>query len=60
MSVLEYIPLDELFHMMLSLSSGFYFQMDPHVPDFLTRGISQQEFPYKRDFVATRFLSCPT
>jgi len=24
-TVLEIIPLDELFHMMLSLSSGFYF-----------------------------------
>ena len=51
MTLLEGVPLDELFHMMLCFSSAFYFQVDPHVADCLTRGISQEEFSYERDFL---------
>lgn len=36
-TVLEDIPSDELLHMMLSFSSAFYFQVDPHAADCLTR-----------------------
>lgn len=55
MTLLEDIPFDELFHMMLSFLCAFYFQVDPHAADFLTRGISQEGFPHKRDFL----IHCP-
>ena len=55
MTLLEGIPFDELFRMTLSFLCTIYFQAEPHVADFLTRGISQKGFPHKRDFL----IHCP-
>lgn len=44
-AVLERIPPNESFHVWGYLLSGFLSHWSPHVPDFLTRGFSQEGIP---------------
>jgi hypothetical protein len=43
--VLERAHTDELFHVIGYLLSGILSRWYPHVPDFLSRGFSQEGFP---------------
>lgn len=55
MTVLEVIPLDELFHMINHLLFDFCSSVETHMASFFTRGISREGFPLKRGFLGPLF-----